>query len=308
MKAYIDTRFFTKEEVISLEEHFKSVTFIKDIEHAKDAEVAIVSPQFVTKKHIETFKKLKWIQLLTAGYDNAELSAIKNQDVIMTNALDVFSIQIAEDVLSKILLINRQLKGQIKHMSEGLWQHIPVTHELFGSTIGIIGTGSIGKEVAKRLKPFEVTILGYRQQNKSVEYVDHILTGKDGLNELIQKSDYIVIAIPLFDKTHHLLNKDNMKQLKDDVVIVNVARGEIIDQEALIALLREKKIRGVGLDVTTPEPLPSNHPLWSFEQVIITPHNASASPYMSKRLLDVVKGNINRYLHKEDLKFIVKID
>ncbi|MFU8793224.1 MAG: D-2-hydroxyacid dehydrogenase [Acholeplasmataceae bacterium] len=308
MKAYIDTRFFTKEEAASLDAHFKTITFIKDMNDATEAEVAIVTPQFVTKEHIKTFKNLKWIQLLTAGYDNAELSAIKNQDVILTNALDVFSIQIAEDVLSKILLINRQLKGQIKHMSQGLWQHIPVTHELYGSTVGIIGTGSIGKEVAKRLKPFEVTILGYRTKSEPVLYFDQILTSQKGLNQLIEKSDYIIIAIPLSDKTHHLLNKENMKQLKHDVVIINVARGEIIDQDALVSLLREQKVRGVGLDVTTPEPLPSDHILWTFDQVTITPHNASSSPYMSTRLLDVVKDNIERYLQKEDLRFVVKID
>lgn len=308
MKTYIDTRFFSEDEVLLLEKQFQSITFIKDIKKAEDAEVAIVTPSFVTSKQMKAFKHLKWIQLLTAGYDHADLNALKNQGIVMTNALDVFSIQIAEDVLSKILFFNRQLKGQIVHNSKGLWKHIPVTHELFGSTVGIIGTGSIGKEVAKRLKPFELSILGYRKHNQPVDYFDEIFTGENGLMTLIKKSDYIIIAVPLSKETHHLLDEKMLSQLKDDVVIINVARGEIIDQEALVALLRHNKIRGVGLDVTTPEPLPSDHPLWQFDHVFITPHNASASPYMSKRLLDVVSDNLRRYLLKDSLRFIVKID
>ena len=308
MKAYLDTRFFSEQEVISLENEYPSITFLKTLEQSYDAEIAIVTPSFINQVHLDKFKSLKWVQLLTAGYDNADMALAKKRDLIVTNALDVFSIQIAEDVISKILLVNRQIKGQIKHMSKGIWQHIPVTHELFGATVGIIGTGSIGKEVAKRLKAFETHVIGYRKTQAPVHYFDEIYTGNKGLTEVIKKSDYLVIAIPLQEDTTHLLNKDNMKLLKHDVVIINVARGEIIDQDALIALLRAGKLRGVGLDVTSPEPLPSDHPLWTFDQVFITPHNASASPYMSQRLLKVVSDNVNRYINQNSLQFVVKND
>jgi D-2-hydroxyacid dehydrogenase (NADP+) len=279
--------------------------FETEKQNALDAEVAVVTPPFIEKSLMAPFKHLKWIQLLTAGYDNADLKIAKDKNIVVTNAQDVFSIAIAEDIISKILIFNRQVKGQNRHMSEGVWKHIPITHELYGSTVGIIGSGSIGKETAKRLKSFHTHIIGYRQKKEDVEYFDEIKNDEEGLDLLLMKSDYVIIAIPLNDQTYHLIHDDKLHLMKADAVIINVARGEIIDQDALVKHLKLGKFRGVGLDVTTPEPLPKDHVLWTLPNVFITPHNASASPNMSDRLFDVTLDNLRRYDDKKTLKYII---
>lgn len=305
MIVYIDMRFFRDEHLHTLKNTFQDMTFITNRMDALDAEIAIVTPPFIQKETIKPFKHLKWIQLLTAGYDNADLESAKEKRMLVTNAQDVFSIAIAEDIISKILVFNRNIKQHVEHMSMGRWQYLNVTHDLHQSKVGILGSGSIGRETAIRLKAFGCETIGYRQKDTPQDGFDHIVTGEKGLKELLTESDYVIIALPLNEDTHHLLNDKRLSWIKDDAVIINVARGEIIDQAALIKHLDHNRFRGVGLDVTTPEPLPSTHPLWKYPNVFITPHNASASPMMSDRLFQVVFENLMRYHRQEPLVYLI---
>lgn len=284
---------------------FPNITFITDPKDAYLSDVIAVMPDFFTDQDLNRFDKLKFVQLLMAGYDNFDFSPFEDKDIIVSNAVDIFSTSIAEDVLTKIFVINRNVKHYLEMMNSGTWSPIRKEPELIGSTIGILGTGSIGKETAKRLKSFDTHILGYRTKNEPVEYFDEILTGNEGLEELLKRSDYVIVAIPLSEKTFHLLDESKLSLMKEEALLINVARGKVIDQEALVRVLQAKKIRGAGLDTLTPEPLPRDHPLWSMENVFITPHNASSSPYMQVRLKDLIVKNLKHFIENSPIEYVV---
>ncbi|PKK96722.1 MAG: D-2-hydroxyacid dehydrogenase, partial [Tenericutes bacterium HGW-Tenericutes-3] len=210
------------------------------------------------------------------------------------------SIQIAEDVFSKILYFNRNIQKHIKHMENKLWKFEPVRYEIAHATIGILGTGSIGLEVAKRMKAFDTKVLGYKKTRQNVPYFDEIYTDKKGLEKIYKESDYIIIALPLTTETYHLIDENAISLMKDSSVIINVARGDIIDQKALINALKSKKIRAAGLDVMSPEPLPIDDGLWHLENVLLTPHNASSSPYVNQRLINNTIETIQHYLSHQN--------
>jgi D-2-hydroxyacid dehydrogenase (NADP+) len=269
------------------------------------AEGIIVNPSFVTKDNLSLFPNLKWIHLLMSGYNSVDLAEVRRRNITLTNSKDVFHIQIAEDVFTKILAINRHVKEFYQFMKNEDWKPIPDELEIYGSTVGIIGAGSIGGEIAKRMKAFEAKVIGWKRKDAKLPYYDEIYTGEDGLSTVLAKSDYVIVAIPLSKETHGLINKDRLKQMKSSALLVNIARGEIVNQEDLVDALERKVIRGAALDVTYPEPLSKNHPLWRLDNVFITPHNASSSIYMFDRMMDLTEENIRRFSRDEPLLHIV---
>ena len=295
MKIYFNPKSIGTKFTEEVVKKFPNIEFVFDIEHSKDVDAVVVMPDFFRQVQLEEYKNLKWIQLLMAGYDAFDFNLVQGRDIIVTNAVDIFSISIAEDVITKILVLNRYVKHFYEEMKEAKWMQVRNIPELTHSTVGVLGTGSIGKEVAKRIKGFGCKIIGFRQTPELVPYFDAIYTGDEGLDYVLSHSDYIVVALPLNHKTKHLLSSEKLKLIKKEAVFINVARGQIVDQEALIELLSNGSIRAAGLDVTTPEPLPITSPLWRLPNVFITPHNASSSPYMQERLKDLMIDNITRF-------------
>jgi phosphoglycerate dehydrogenase-like enzyme len=147
------------------------------------------------------------------------------------------------------------------------------------------------------MKSFDTRILGYRRKKEDNPYFDHIYHDQNGLETIYKESDYIIVAIPLSKETYQMIGEHAFSQMKKSALIINIARGEVIDQEAMINALSNHQIRGAGLDVTVPEPLPKDSPLWSMRQVLITPHNASASPYVNQRLMNSVISTIENYIN-----------
>ena len=188
-------------------------------------------------------------------------------------------------------------------MKEGLWEPIYDEPELMGSHVLIVGVGSIGKTLAKRLKAFDVTITGYRRSPKNEINFDHIITSNEALEKALTSADYVILALPLNQHTKGFFDKRKFDLMKRSALLINVARGQVIVQEDLIQALLNKEIRGAGLDVVYPEPLPKDHILWSLENVYITPHNASSSPYTQQRIYQMVKSNLERYIRNEPVHF-----
>lgn len=280
------------------------VTEIKD---AKDAEIAIMMPPYAKKEYLDQMKDLKFIKLLTAGYNQINLDDIKQRGITLAYAKDVFSIQIAEDVIAKILTFNRRLPAYYDHMKQREWTFEKVDHELYHSTVGIIGAGSIGTEVAIRLKAFGCHIIGYRRSQIKDEHYDELYHDRIGLESLLTRSDYMIISLPLSSHTKHFISENEFKLMKPSALIINVARGEVIDQKALIDALNQEIIRGAGLDVTTPEPLPHDDPLWNAKNIFITPHQASASPKMQERLIHEVIETLHAYFEGKPLTNLVSL-
>lgn len=173
--------------------------------------------------------------------------------------------------------------------------------------MGIIGTGSIATEIAQRLQGFGVKILGYKRSPvASMAYFDEIHSGKRGLEYLMSTSDYIVVTVDLNKESYHMINKDNLKFMKESASIINIARGSVINQEDLKEALKNNKISYAGLDVFEVEPLPEGDELWDMENVYITPHASGIVKNNKQRIADLVVSNIQRFIDNEKLAYVVK--
>ncbi len=303
MTIYVDPKLIGRKNFQKLELEFSTVNFVTDIDRTNEIEALITMPKIVKEMKLEDYPKLKWIQYLMAGYDGLDLMNFRKNGIDFCNAQFIFSKSIAEDVFAKIFYFNRNIKHYIDSKKEKNWEPIREELEITNSTVLILGVGSIGKELAKRFKAFEAYVIGYRSRDIKEDNFDEIIIDEENLNIAIQRADYVVLALPLTEKTTYMFNKDKLDMMKSSALLINVARGKVVKQTDLIKVLKEKKIRGAGLDVFDPEPLPESSLLWELDNVYITPHNASSSPYMRDRLYEMVVMNLSLYLKGEPVKY-----
>jgi len=300
MKIYFDKRLATEIEYESLVKKYKEVEFISDPLRAKEAEVLVpFKPNLVRDIDLTQYPNLKWIQYFSAGFDDVNIKHIKEHGVMFSNAQDVYSKAIAEDVITKILFFNRSVSHYVDSMSKKIWKAASFHKELTNETVLIMGVGSIGKELAKRLKAFDMNVIGYRKTLKEEDNFDKIITSEVDLNNTIKIADYIVLALPLNDDTLYMFDKSKLDLMKCDALLINVARGKVVNQDDLYEALLNKRIRGAGLDVFDPEPLPLDNKLWDLDNVFITPHNASSSNLMMKNLFNMIANNLDLYIKGE---------
>lgn len=301
MKIWIELNILKEKNVNQLREKYPEVEWTTDLEDRFDSDAIFAMPQTLKKDLLDQFKHLKWIQLLSAGYDTMDQEYLKQRKIMLSNAPDVYSISIAEDVFSKILWFNRNLEGYKHQMKEGLWKNIHVSHEICESTVGIIGAGSIGKEVAKRMKAFGARVLGYKRTYEALENFDEIYVDQEGLNTIYKESDYLIVTLPSSKETKNMIGKDAFELFKPSLLFINVSRGDVVDQDVLVDALINHKIRAAGLDVMVPEPLPKDHVLWTLDNVFITPHNSVGSPHIQDRLIKVLSNSLHDYMHHIEL-------
>lgn len=286
-------------------EDFPTIDFVDKLED--DAEVLISFPNIIRKETLDSLPNLKWIQLFSAGFDQGDLSYLKSRSITLTNARGIYSIPIAEDVVARLLAINRQLPQYIQDQEQKKWNRELNGYELYGSTIGFLGAGSIAVETAKRLVGFNVRLLAYREHQGKVEPFDEIFTGEKGLYDLIRQSDYIISVLPSNQETIHLLDQKRLRLMKKDAVLINVGRGDLINEQELVEVLKSGHLRGVSLDVYEVEPLPKDSPLYQLPNVLLTPHHAGASTHTSERLYQLIKKNIRHFLTGGELDNIVRL-
>jgi len=301
MKIWINPRQIQMDNYNKVASLFPNIEFTSDKNNSFDADVVMGYPEYFNEEILAQYSNLKWIHLLTAGYETLDLNMTKNRNIVVTNSRGVFSATMAEDVICKMLMMNRNVKLYLENMKNHIWYTPRNELEIQGATIGLIGAGSIATEVAKRLKAFDAKVIGYKRTEEPTPYFDQMYTGKDGLIEVLKQSDYVVITASLNPSTYHLINKDNIGYMKESAMLINVSRGDIIDQAALIEALISKKIRAAALDVTSPEPLPEESPLWDLENVFITPHNSVASPMLYDRMTNLIIDNLTRYINHSEL-------
>lgn len=283
-----------------------NVDFYKTVDECPDAEVLIGLSANCTVEDLEKMPNLKWIQLLSAGFDTVDLEYLKRRKITLTNCRGIYSIPIAEDVVCKILMSNCNALNYIDNQKNHVWQPMKDRKDLCGQTVGIIGTGSIAVEIAKRLQGFGVNVVGFkRKPASSINYFDEIYHGEDKLDYVLSISDYIVITVDLNDSTYHMINKNNLKCLKEDASIINIARGSIINQKDLTEILESKKIKYAGLDVFENEPLAENDILWDMKNAYITPHASGITLNNKDRVHELIIDNVNRYMKGEPLMNII---
>jgi len=197
---------------------------------------------------------------------------------------------ISEQVLGYLLTFARDLREGMRRQKRREWRHYQ-PGELTGSTVTVVGLGSIGTQLLKRLEPFGVERLGVRHTPEKGGSADDVF-GYDEIHDPFSRSDYVVLSCPLTDKTRGLVGRPELQTLSNDAVLVNVARGPVVDTEELVNALRRNVIGGAALDVTDPEPLPAEHPLWEFDNVLLTPHNAGSSPGLLDRVAALLAENV----------------
>ncbi len=281
-------------EVIFKDE--KDITFSDEI---KDIDLLVCFNPF-NKIDISQFPNLKWIQLITVGINQAPADKILEHNIILSNNRGGFSIPISEWIVLKILEMIKNSKEYYEKQRQKIWEMETSMSELYGKTVGFIGTGFIAQEAAKRLKGFEVQIHGTNTSGKQVDHFDQCFN-IDDLNDVVSEWDFVVLTAPYTEKTHHLIDETVFDKMKDGVYLVNIARGSIIDEKALIHNLESGKIKKAALDVFEIEPLPTDNPLWEMDNVAISPHGCWGSEMDGKRKYDIVYNNMKRFINREGL-------
>lgn len=264
-----------------------------------DTEIIIGQPK---RKYLKRAQTLKWLHVTSAGADHvADASLYASNEVILTNASGVYGKPIAEHVFAMILSFNRNLMQYERNRQKSEWNPILQIHDFYGSTLCIIGLGDIGREVAVRGKAFEARVFAVKRTlGECPPYIDKLYS-TDEIDQVLPQADYLVLALPNTPETKGILSAERIAKLKRGAFIVNVGRGAAICQEALIRALQEGKLAGAGLDVTDPEPLPADNPLWKMSNVIITSHTSGSSPGNWERHAALIQTNLSRYVEGRPL-------
>ncbi|WP_129113462.1 D-2-hydroxyacid dehydrogenase [Halegenticoccus tardaugens] len=240
-----------------------------------------------------------------AGTDHLPMDALEARGVAVTNAGGIHAPGIAEQAIGNVLVFARRLHEGWRRKRNREWRHFQ-SSELAGGTVTILGLGSIGQAVATRLRGFEVETVGVRYTPEKGGPTDEVIGFEaDAIHEALARTDYLIVACPLTETTRGLIRESELATLPPSAVIVNAARGGIVDTDALVSALRSNGIRGAALDVTDPEPLPAEHPLWRLENCLITPHTGGHTPKHWDRLADIVAQNVVRLDEGEELENLV---
>lgn len=288
-------------EIIGCSERTLSLT-----PETEDAEVLVCYSPFKTLD-ISKMPKLRWIQLSSIGIDQLPIEKARNAKLLITNNRGGYSIPIGEWIVSKILEIYKQSKFFYENQTKHSWQLTTDVLELYGKRIGFIGTGTIAQEAAKRLKGFEVSLVGFNTSGKRVHPFDDCFP-IGMLDRWIQRFDVLVVAVPSTSGTTRLINRSLMKKMKETAILVNVSRGAVIDENALLEQLNAGRFLGVALDVFEQEPLSPDNPLWDIQRLHITPHNCWMSEKRNDRRFEIILENLKRYAKRQELINLVDID
>lgn len=302
---------YGKENINKIEQLGYDVKIIKEKEvtysdKLEDTEVLVCYNPFNTLD-ISKIKELKWIQLSSAGIDQLPLNYVKNKGIIVTNNRGGYSIPMGEWIVLKILELLKHSTKLYSNQKNKIWKMDTGILELCGKTLGFIGTGSIAQEAAKRLEGFDVKIIGLNTNGEGTRYFYKCYSSSN-IDEMLSLSDIVIITIPYTRETHHLINENRFINMKKGVYIVNIARGSIIDEEALIRNIQKGNIAGAALDVVEKEPLSTDSPLWELPNVIITPHNSWVSEMRDYRRFNLIYTNMERYITKKNLINLVNLN
>jgi phosphoglycerate dehydrogenase-like enzyme len=269
---------------------------------------------------------LKWVQLHSAGADHILTTPLMRSDVTVTTASGIHAPRIAEYVLASMLAFTYRVPTMLYHQRRAEWPkgrwNVFAGHELRGQTVGIVGYGSIGREVARLAKAFAMRVLVNKRRAKELTDDGYSLAGvgdvtgaladgfysPDRLHEMLSQCDFVVIAAPLTPETRHMIDESALRAMRPNAYLINIARGGLIDETALIRALGEGWIAGAGLDVFEREPLPADSPLWELDNVILSPHVSGFSHNYDERVTDLFAQNLKRYLAREPLLNLVDRD
>jgi len=266
-----------------------------------DALLGTASPEL-----IRAGKKLKWVQTYSAGVERYLSPELVNSDITLTNCKIIQGPEIADHALAMLLALTRSLYETIPIRPKEEWtrgQYHPI--ELNGKTAVVIGVGGIGTQIAVRAHAFGMKVIGV--DPKDIPYAPFLdkVVPPDRLDEVLPQADVVFVSAPHTPRSEGMMGRRQFELMKKNSYFIAVSRGKLYDTDALVTALDSKRVAGAGLDVTNPEPLPKGHPLWKFENVVITPHIAGQSDMIQTRRMNLIKENIRRFAAGEPLLNVV---
>ena len=262
------------------------------IERMNDADIVNISNIKLTSKAIESCPNLKYLNIAFTGVDHVDLECCKRHGIKVSNAAGYSTEAVSELAVGLAVALMRNFNQMDSNTRKLGNRNNNLGTELCGKTVGIVGTGAIGLATARIFKAFGCKILAYSRTQKNIDGITYTT-----LDELFAKSDIVSLHIPANAKTKGLISKDLLTKMKDTAIIINTARGPVMDNAALAELLKEGKIAGAGIDVyETEPPLPENYPLLSAPNTILLPHVGYASKEAMQKRFVIVKSNLHSYL------------
>ena len=240
---------------------------------------------------IETFTSLKYVQGYTAGFEHMPMEYIRSHGMEFHNARDVYSIPIAEFAIGGLLMLYKQMRDFEREQRERRWNQRHYLTELWGKSVLIVGAGSIGTEFARRFRAFDCSVTGLARKAGDREHYDRVLP-MDKLDEALPAADVVVMCLPNNGETYHIMDGARFAKMKPGAYFINICRGAVVDEPALIEALESGHLGGAVLDVFETEPLPEDSPLWDMENVIVTPHSSFGAENNDRRMADVLKRNL----------------
>jgi phosphoglycerate dehydrogenase-like enzyme len=250
-------------------------------------------------------KSVRWIHSLSAGVEGLMFDALRESPIPLTNARGVYRKALGEWTMLAMLFFAKDVRRLLRQQGEETWQVFDCLM-LEGATVAIIGYGEIGRDVARRAKSFGMRVIATRRRVPSEpdEFADEVLPSSENL-AAIARADYLVLCSPLTAETRGMIGAREFAAMKPTGVFINIGRGAVVDEAALVEALRDRRIAGAALDVFETEPLPKGHPLWGFDNLLLSPHCADHTATWQHESVDFFVENFQRYQRGEPLMNIV---
>jgi phosphoglycerate dehydrogenase-like enzyme len=279
-------------------------------EEIRDAEIVITWS--LRPEQVKAARKLRWLHSPAAAVHQLLFPELVDSDVIITNGRDVHGPVVGEHIIALILALAKKLHQAARFQQkriwgqQQLWESLPHPREVAGATLGMVGLGSIGRTAARHAAALGMRVIAVREhpEKGSPEGVEQVFPSSQ-LDMVLAQSDYVALAVPITSSTNALIDATRLANMKPDACLINVGRGQLIDETALVQALRENKIGGAALDVFAEEPLPASSPLWDLENLLITPHTAGLTEKQWDRQYALVAENMHRYLNHQPLLAVV---
>ncbi|MES2536286.1 MAG: D-2-hydroxyacid dehydrogenase [Pseudomonadota bacterium] len=261
---------------------------------AHKADVLMAYAQQIDDELVAAAPGLKWIQALTTGTDAITALTTLGREVVVTSARGVHGPQMAELAFMYMLALSRNLPRMLDNQKNAAWEVWPQPL-LWQKTVTILGVGAITEALAQRCKAFGMTVLGISSADRQVDGIDRMYP-RERMKEAVSLADYFIVLVPHAKATDKIVNADVLASMKPQAYLINIARGGVMDEAALLDVLQRKAIAGAGLDVFQVEPLPAAHPFWSLDNVLITPHLGGYSAVYAEQVMPVLRNNLGHFL------------
>jgi phosphoglycerate dehydrogenase-like enzyme len=298
-----------------LRSDFPEVNVVHLLDYERlDAEIVdaeILMAWSVRPEQIKAAAKLRWIHSPAAAVNQLMFPELIESEIVLTNARDVHGPVVAEHVIALIFALAKKIPGSVelqqKHVwgQQILWDEIPRVREVAGATLGIVGLGSIGRPLLRSAKALGMRVIAAREHPEKGSEGGDAVFSPEKVDELFRQADYVVLAAPVTDRTRAIADGTRLALMKPTACLINVGRGPLVDEDALAAALREKKIGGAALDVFPKEPLAADSPLWDLPNLLITPHTAALTDKLWERHYALFSENLRRYLAHRPLLAVV---